>query len=100
MNKEQIYDSKISPLMQQIIKICTENGIAMLADFSIPHDGEGPNGEDCTRLRCTTLLPDETGENDPLQVVALNYIRRNGRPVAMMLNTTHGDGSMTSVAVI
>jgi len=32
-DKEQIYDEKISPLMTQIIQICKENDIKMVADF-------------------------------------------------------------------
>lgn len=100
MNKEQIYDSKISPLMKQIIEVCREHGIAMMADFAIPHDGKGPNGEDCSSLRCTTLLPDETGNNDPLQAAANAYIRRRCLPDPAMFSITHGDGSMTAVAVI
>ena len=31
MNKEEIYDSQISPLMQQVIAISKEHGIAMMA---------------------------------------------------------------------
>lgn len=38
MNKEQIYDEQISPLMTQIIEICEKNNIGMLADFEIPND--------------------------------------------------------------
>lgn len=57
MNKEEIYDDQISPLMQNIIGICREHGIAMIASFNIAHDGEGPNGEDCSRLTCTSHLP-------------------------------------------
>lgn len=100
MNKEQIYDSQISPLMQQIIKICMDNGIAMMASFDIAHDGEGPNGEDCSTLICSTLLPDENGTHNPLFVAAHEHIRRQGRAAPMMITTTHGDGSKTLTAVI
>ena len=54
MNKEQVYDEQIAPLMTQIIEICEKNNIGMLADFEIPND-EDPD------LCCTTGLP---GEND------------------------------------
>lgn len=100
MNKEQVYDEKISPLMQQIIEICREHGIAMLMDFAIGHDGEGPEGQDCTDLRCSTLLPDETGENALMHREALTLIRRRGRPSPMMITTEHGDGTKTMTAVI
>lgn len=36
MNKEEIYDNQISPLMTQVIDICKKNNIAMLMSFSIP----------------------------------------------------------------
>jgi hypothetical protein len=55
MNKEQIYDAQISPLMTQIITICKAGGISMLAHFDISHDAD-------LGLGCTTSLPDETGK--------------------------------------
>ena len=36
MNKEQVYDNQISPLMQQIITVCKEQGIAMMAILTSP----------------------------------------------------------------
>ncbi|WP_439885801.1 hypothetical protein ACTACK_12815 [Pseudomonas syringae] len=62
MNKEQVYDEQISPLMQQIIEVCKEKGIAMIASFDIAHDGIGPDGEDCSGLLCSSLLPDGDGK--------------------------------------
>lgn len=55
MNKEQVYDEKIVPLMQQIIEVCQEHNIGMIADFEIPDD------EDSDLWGCTSVLP---GEND------------------------------------
>jgi hypothetical protein len=100
MNKEQVYDDKISPLMQQIIDICKEHGIAMMASYDIAHDGDGPDGEDCSSLVCSTLLPD--GDNNQNQVFAQAnaHIRRRGRPAPMMITTDHGDGSRTMTAVM
>lgn len=93
MNKEEIYDEQISPLMRRIIEVCKEHGIAMMADFAIPtEEDEG--------LRCTTLLPDQTGENDPLHRDCNAHIRRGGRAAPMMLTTEHGDGSKTFTAII
>lgn len=55
MNKEQLYDTHISPLVSQIIAKCMEHGIACLLDFEIPvpHDAN---------LRCTTAIP--AGDNN------------------------------------
>lgn len=55
MNKEQVYDESIEPLVAQIIAICKENHIAMLATFAIPTDADAD-------LACTSMLPDETGD--------------------------------------
>ena len=100
MNKEQAYDSLISPLILQIISICKDQGIAMMASFDIAHDGEGPNGEDCSGLICTSLLPDGDGvpNHDFNQANAL--IRRGHRPSPMMITTDHSDGSKTMTAII
>lgn len=100
MNKENIYDTQVSPLMQQIIAICKANGIAMMASFDIAHDGEGPNGEDCSALTCNTLLPDGDEKHNPLFVHANNHIRRKGMPAPMMITTTGADGRKTATAVI
>lgn len=54
MNKEQIYDEQIAPLMAQIIEICKAHHIAMVASYAIPND-EDPY------WRCTTALVDESG---------------------------------------
>lgn len=93
MNKEEIYDEKISPLMRRIIEICKEHGIAMMADYAIPT-------EEDDGLRCTTLLPDETGENDPLHRHCNAYIRRGGCAAPMTITTDNGDGSKTVTAII
>lgn len=49
MNREEVYDTKISPLVLQIVDICTEHGIPMLAEFFIPT-------EDDDGLSCTTAI--------------------------------------------
>lgn len=58
MNKEQVYDAQIAPLMAQIMATCREHGIAMLASFSIPTP-ENPD------LMCTSMLPDGEGKPQP-----------------------------------
>ena len=100
MNKEEIYDEQISPLMTKIIDVCKEHGIAMMASFDIAHDGQGPNGEDCSSLICNTLLPDGDGNPNPLFSQANAHIQRGGRPAPVMFTTSHSDGSKTMTAVI
>lgn len=103
MNKEDIYDAHISPLMQQVIAITREHGIAMIASFDIAHDGEGPNGEDCSSLTCTTHLPDaDENHNERFtrsaQIIRQGHRSQNGP--AMQLTTVHADGSKTLTAFI
>ena len=67
MNKEQAYDEKIFPLMTQIIEICTDHGIAMIASFALSTEEDaGP----C----CTTCLKDENGKNAKGHIEALDIL--------------------------
>jgi hypothetical protein len=66
-NKEQIYDERIHPLMAQILAICKEHKIAMLASFAIPN-------EDDPDLRCTSCLLEDEYEPPPDFVKAKNII--------------------------
>ncbi|MFV3337887.1 hypothetical protein ACNFB1_11965 [Pseudomonas sp. NY15349] len=101
MNKEEIYDEQISPLMQNIIGVCREHGIAMIASFNIAHDGEGPNGEDCSRLTCTSHLPDAEGAFDERFSKAAVVIQRSApHHISMHIATQHADGTRTLTAVI
>lgn len=68
-DKEAIYDEKIAPLMTQIIAICNEHHIPMLATFQYKLDGGGDGG-----LCTTALLSEEWGTAKQL-VAALNLIR-------------------------
>lgn len=54
MNKEQVYDTLLHPLMDQILSICREHKIAMIASFAIPTQAD-PD------LHCTSLLSTSTG---------------------------------------
>lgn len=94
MNKEQIYDSQINPLMAQVIDICKANKIAMLATFDIPND-------DDPDLACTTHLPDETGKL-PDRIADCVRVSKGGRTSAtpLMLTTQHADGSKTLTAIL
>jgi hypothetical protein len=59
MSKEEIYDSKIAPLMEQIIQVCKDSGIGAFATFAIPSD-------DDPSLACTTSIPDGSGSLVPI----------------------------------
>lgn len=82
VNKEQIYDESIHPLMAEILAICQEHKIAMLATFAIP------NEEDAD-LCCTSMTPDETGDNPRHHREAMRCIR-GGINSALALTITTG----------
>jgi hypothetical protein len=86
LNKEQVYDAEINPLMAQIIGICQAHGIAMLCTFSIPT----PDDPD---LACTSLLPDESGENDPLHMQCWRALNGSGQSVAITITSPKGDAA-------
>ena len=57
-DKEDVYDDQISPLMREIINICNEHGIPMIASFTYEVcEDRGP-------CRCTTLINNIEGRND------------------------------------
>jgi len=91
MDKEQIYDEQIAPLMEQIIAICKANGIAMVSSFSIPTEADDG-------LQCTTYMPDESGDLPERYATA---VRALGMPQIqpLTLRTTHGDGSVTATII-
>ena len=93
MNKEQIYDTQINPLMAQIIEICKTNGIAMLATFALPTPGDAD-------LLCTSRVPDESGKLPCPLAEASAVIYGNGRPATLMVTTQRTDGSKTITAML
>lgn len=69
-DKESIYDEQISPLMKEIIRICKEHKIAMLAEFALGYQ----DGCD-SQLKCTTTLLDHEFDPTPEQMRALDCIK-------------------------
>lgn len=55
MNKEQIYDEQIFPLMQKVLEICQEHHIAYVGSFAIPTEAD-PD------LFCSSRVPNEREE--------------------------------------
>jgi len=94
MTKEQIYDEQISPLMAQIIAICKEHKIPVLASFFTP-------GDDDPDLAVTTALIGD-GFDAPIEFSnALHALRPDlfgSKP--LMLRTENGDGSVTMTAIL
>ena len=68
MNKEEVYDAEINPLMAKIIEICKREKIAVLINFQLSVEGE-PD------LRCTTALLDKSFQPSKEQYAALDLLR-------------------------
>lgn len=75
-DNESVYDEQISPLMDQIIAICKQHNMPMLATFEYAAD-----------MACTTYIP-FPGQSRELHV-ALDIIR-NGVPAQIMALTLVG----------
>jgi hypothetical protein len=90
MNKEQIYDDQIAPLVTKILEVCQQNGIAMIASFDIAHEGD-------PGLRCTSQLPDGNGNFTFSRVAGLLM---SSTPSPLMLTTRDGDGKVTAMTAI
>lgn len=71
-DKEHVYDSQISPLMTQIIEICKEHSIPMIASFTYAVCQERGPG------RCTTLLNSFEGRQDQANQKAASILHNGG----------------------
>ncbi|MCA8313221.1 hypothetical protein LGN43_02915 [Burkholderia multivorans] len=94
ITKEQIYDEQISPLMTQIIAICKEHRIPIVASFFTP-------GDDDHELAVTTALLGNGFEAPVNFTNALRALRPElfiGTP--LMLRTDHSNGSTTMTALL
>lgn len=81
MNKEEAYDRRLAPLVAEIIEICKEHKIAMLASWYIPTEEE-PD------LCCSTALLGGDYDTPESYHVAYRAIRHGGsQSLAMTLTT-------------
>ncbi len=77
-DNEAVYDLEISPLMQQIIEICNENNIPMVASFAYENCEE--NGIGC----CTTTLNGFDNRHIDNFDNAVNEIRKPSHAVSLI----------------
>lgn len=70
-DKEQVYDEKIYPLMDQIIQICKENDMQMIFSCYLNTNEDGD-------YRCTTYLKSQDQNckslDDAAKVIQLGYV--------------------------
>jgi hypothetical protein len=92
MNKEQVYDAQIAPLMAQIIDVCKANKIPVLATFHIPT-------EEDENLECTTALLLRSFNPPERLIEALKIIRPPSRS-PLMVTTRDGSGNVIRMDAI
>ncbi len=73
MNKEEIYDEKISPLVKRIAAICEESKIATIMAFAIPSDYDDG-------LRCSPATLTEEYDPPENMILALDILMRGSLP--------------------
>ena len=86
---EQVYDDQIAPLMAQIISICKEYELPMLASFQYKNDSE--NGD-----YCSTYLEYEGRISDVLKQCR-NIIYKKTQIYSV--TTTKADGSIEKTII-
>jgi hypothetical protein len=91
MTKEEVYDAQINPLMAQIIAICKEHKIPVLASFTLDLD-EG--------LQCTTSLLEDDWEPADEMLQAARVLVGHSRRSPLMLTVRDGDGKIKSMEAI
>ena len=64
-DREPIYDEQVAPLMTEIIRICLENDIPMVACFQLS-DGDRDEDEEMGPMFCTTALLEPEWTDDRL----------------------------------
>jgi hypothetical protein len=84
-SEEAVYDEKIAPLMSQIIAICKEHEIPMVATFQYATFDEGGPAY------CTTTLPNGRASE---HIRDMAHRIRPRRPIVALAETTvtHPDG--------
>ena len=82
---EKVYDEQIFPLMAQILDICKEHRMPMLASFLYRVEGEG---EDQEQRFCTSVLNERLSERSSEEINRALDIIRNGLPENRLIAVT------------
>jgi len=92
-NREAVYDEQISPLMTEIIRLCKEHDIPMVASFQ--YNDDRPDGD---AALCTTVILNQT---PPPCDALLNASRALTRKHSVtMLTVRDGEGNVTRMEAI
>ena len=80
--KEEIYDNQISPIMRQILAICQEHKIAVLAEFCLGYDEDADD-----ELCCTSALLTEDHEPTERILKAFDLLKPRPSFIAFAITT-------------
>ncbi len=83
--REKAYDEKIAPLMTEIIKVCKEHKIPMIASFELDLD----RGQD-NPLMCTTILLEDPKIVHSSDLKKAAQILRPNKPIWAIATTIVG----------
>ncbi len=94
MNREDVYDNQISLHMTEIIRLCKEHDIPMVASFQ--YNDDRPDGE---AQLCTTVILNQQDAACPGLHNAARALR-GGDHAVTMLTVRDGDGNVTRMEAI
>jgi hypothetical protein len=95
-DKEEIYDEKIAPLMKQIIDICKEEELPMVAQFYLKQQHPEADEENGAMYCTTTIIPakdkiyEEHHKHLSYVAEAMRY-GPGGKPWVMATTITRGE---------
>ena len=94
MNREDVYDNQVPPLMAESIRRCSTHGIPMVASFQ--YNDDRPDGE---AMLCTTVILNQKDAACPGLHNAARALR-GGDHAVTMLTVRDGDGNVTAMEAI
>ena len=86
--KEDVYDSEIFPLMEQVLEICKREKIVMVASYYLDDD-----------LACSSYL-NHKGHHEPDSFIAAYRALMNHSSSPLMITTRNGDGKVTNITAV
>ena len=97
--REIAYDTYIAPLMTQIISMCREHKIPIVASFELDvQDGDEPDNP----MMCTTALTakEDVGDVRSKKLHQMVDVIHPRHPPIMMVTVTKEDGSKKITAIL
>lgn len=92
MTREEAYDSKVNPLMAQIIAICKEHGIPMLCSFYLADEHN-------ETLACTSALLSDDLEPPESFLEAYEWLKPQNNSM-LMITTRDKDNKITNMTAV